>query len=228
MFPHIHFLPVREFLADFVDSHTAKTGLLRDAPLLSACWQRVNVLRVRSGHCSLLTNRGEHRDLHLEWQDCRGTRETASLRVWCLEAFWSNTGYAGEACFVLHLGASASLVVGRRRGKQILQRNIGLVFARVSLAENEFPFTNSSCSRRSATCSSSARGPTKSTPCSSCILSVADDLFQRRQDGSVHPGRLSCCAAPCMYWRTAVTTRVSHPACFSPSLRERPVLGEPP
>ena len=26
MFPHIHFSPVREFLADFVDSHTAKTG----------------------------------------------------------------------------------------------------------------------------------------------------------------------------------------------------------
>ena len=29
LFPHIHFLPVREFFADFVDSHTAKTGLLR-------------------------------------------------------------------------------------------------------------------------------------------------------------------------------------------------------
>ena len=29
MFPHIHFSPVCEFLADFVDSHTAKTGLLR-------------------------------------------------------------------------------------------------------------------------------------------------------------------------------------------------------
>ena len=27
--PHIHFSPVREFLADFVDSHTAKSGLLR-------------------------------------------------------------------------------------------------------------------------------------------------------------------------------------------------------
>ena len=29
MFPHIHFTPVCEFLADFVDSQTAKTGLLR-------------------------------------------------------------------------------------------------------------------------------------------------------------------------------------------------------
>ena len=29
MFPHIHFSPVCEFFADFVDSHTAKTGLLR-------------------------------------------------------------------------------------------------------------------------------------------------------------------------------------------------------
>ena len=29
MFPHTHFSPVCEFLADFEDSHTAKTGLLR-------------------------------------------------------------------------------------------------------------------------------------------------------------------------------------------------------
>ena len=29
LFPHINFSPVCEFLADFVDSHTAKTGLLR-------------------------------------------------------------------------------------------------------------------------------------------------------------------------------------------------------
>ena len=29
LFPHIHFSPVCEVLADFVDSHTAKTGLLR-------------------------------------------------------------------------------------------------------------------------------------------------------------------------------------------------------
>ena len=29
LFPDIHFSPVCEFLADFVDSHTAKTGLLR-------------------------------------------------------------------------------------------------------------------------------------------------------------------------------------------------------
>ena len=29
MFPHINFSPVRKILADFVDSHTAKTGLLR-------------------------------------------------------------------------------------------------------------------------------------------------------------------------------------------------------
>ena len=29
LFPHVNFSPVCEFLADFVDSHTAKTGLLR-------------------------------------------------------------------------------------------------------------------------------------------------------------------------------------------------------
>ena len=29
LLPHIHFSPVCEFLTDFVDSHTAKTGLLR-------------------------------------------------------------------------------------------------------------------------------------------------------------------------------------------------------
>ena len=29
LFTHIHFSPVCEFFADFVDSHTAKTGLLR-------------------------------------------------------------------------------------------------------------------------------------------------------------------------------------------------------
>ena len=34
LFPHIHFSPVCEFLADFPDSHTAKTGLLMCCPYM--------------------------------------------------------------------------------------------------------------------------------------------------------------------------------------------------
>ena len=62
MFPHTHFSPVCEFLADFVDSHTAKTGLLRcclcSFQLLLESEFDVVIFHHYSDHCRLATCAG--------------------------------------------------------------------------------------------------------------------------------------------------------------------------
>ena len=55
LFPHIHFSPVREFLADFVDSHTAKTGLLRCC-LYTSCRSHQTAVSCKRSNCNKIEN----------------------------------------------------------------------------------------------------------------------------------------------------------------------------